>query len=168
MHHVPIEVVQAVRASTAIPFAYRHEPIQVRPDDQPYPVHGYWDGGVTACLPITPLTELAHYGVTEKPDFIIAVDATGASDPAGQDWLSIDDMSVLDMAEAMVKGLVDDHNEMQFDVAKAYDIPVYPLKITKSASMSDPGGTIPPAYYQAKEDVQEFMLDLWDKGVLHY
>lgn len=168
LHPVPIQVVQAVRGSTAIPMGFRHEPIVVRPDSEKNKVHGYWDGGITACLPISPLTELAHWGVTEKPDYIIALDATGASEPAGREWRSIDDMSILEMLESAVRGLVDDHNSMQFALAKAHNIPVYTLQIRASASMADPGGTILPAYHQAKLDVEEFMNDLWNKNILHF
>jgi predicted acylesterase/phospholipase RssA len=146
MTEVPVEVAKAVRASTAIPFGFCHETIKISKNG---PDIGFWDGGVVSCLPLAPMHDFI------KPDVIIALDAVGASNPQGRPWISINDLSIMDLLETMVQALVDQANSLAMRVAS--DIPIKVMPVTLGASMSNPGGTIGPAIDQSYKDAMVFL-----------
>ena len=150
-----VEVVKAVRGSSAIPGGFRHETFAIAPP--PEPMHGFWDGGVVACLPIMPLLELAD----PKPDIILALDATGATSMGGRKWISIDKLGTLDFIESMVTALVDEANHLQLDYVKSSGIPLHVMDVSVSASMADPGGTIPAALEASYIDANKFLNEVF-------
>ena len=142
-----VQVAKAVRASTAIPWGFRHEDIVISPGER---AHGFWDGGVVSSLPIWPLIEF------ENVDTAIVLDAAAVTEPAGREWISIDSMDVLDMAEAMLDGHVAAANEMEVRYAKEH-VRLIVLKVRVPALMSNPGGTIGRALFEGYLDAKELL-----------
>jgi len=164
----PVEVAQAVRASTAIPFGFRHETIVGAQAGVRRPC-GYWDGGVGCALP---LLSLLHDNPHPRPadgsrdsvyaDVVIALDAADVTKPPQrQPWVSIDDLGAVELLERAVEYVVDvgNHWAMRWALSRAAEnrAQLFVYSVRHGASMSDPGGTIPPAYDFACEDVPRFV-----------
>jgi predicted acylesterase/phospholipase RssA len=166
MTYDPVEVACAVRASTAIPFAFRHETIAGAEKDLEC---GYWDGGVGCTIPLLPLvretTHLLRPPIEEPfewemPDLVIALDAAGVMDgPQPKPWVSIDDLGTPELVERALDHVIDLANHLSVRLAQqiAGPVPVCALDVRNGAAMSDPAGTIPLAFETAKEDVPAFL-----------